>query len=57
MCRLSVANACKILESDEDKLLVLHEIKKSLQYLGEIIGFTTNEDMLDELFAKFCIGK
>lgn len=57
MCRLSVANACKILESDGDRLLVLHEIKKSLQYLGEIIGFTTNEDMLDELFAKFCIGK
>ena len=57
MCRVSVANACKILESDEDKLLVLHEIKKSLQYLGEIIGFTTNEEMLDELFARFCIGK
>ena len=26
-------------------------------YLGEIIGETSTESLLDELFSKFCLGK
>lgn len=37
--------------------LVALEIRRCLQYLGEITGEITNEDQLDFIFSKFCIGK
>ena len=43
-----------------DKLpsdLVALDIRRCLQYLGEITGEITNEDQLDYIFSKFCIGK
>ena len=33
------------------------DIRRSLQYLGEITGEITNDDQLDYIFSKFCIGK
>ncbi|MBI1341501.1 MAG: tRNA uridine-5-carboxymethylaminomethyl(34) synthesis GTPase MnmE [Terrimonas sp.] len=33
------------------------DIRKCLHYLGEITGEITNEDQLDYIFSKFCIGK
>ncbi len=37
-------------------LLVL-DIRRCLYFLGEITGEITNEDKLDYIFSKFCIGK
>jgi tRNA modification GTPase len=37
--------------------LLALDIRRSLQYLGEITGEITNEDQLDYIFSKFCIGK
>ena len=33
------------------------EIRRCLHFLGEVTGEITNEDMLDYIFSKFCIGK
>ncbi len=33
------------------------DINRCLHYLGEITGEITNEDRLDYIFSKFCIGK
>jgi tRNA modification GTPase len=33
------------------------DINRCLHYLGEISGEITNEDRLDYIFSKFCIGK
>jgi tRNA modification GTPase len=33
------------------------DIKQSLHYLGEITGAVTTDDLLDNIFSKFCIGK
>lgn len=33
------------------------DIRRCLQYLGEITGEVSNDDMLDYIFSKFCIGK
>jgi tRNA modification GTPase len=37
--------------------LLAPDIRHCLHYLGEITGEVTNEDMLDYIFSKFCIGK
>ena len=44
----------------DDKLpgdLMALDIRRCLYYLGEITGEITNEDQLDYIFSKFCIGK
>jgi len=33
------------------------DIKQALYYLGEITGTVTTDDLLDNIFSKFCIGK
>ena len=33
------------------------DIRQSLHYLGEITGEITTDDLLDNIFSKFCIGK
>ena len=43
--------------SKESIELSIPELKDSIKYLGEIVGETDNEDMLDVLFSNFCIGK
>jgi len=37
--------------------LLALDIRRCLHYLGEITGEISNEDMLDYIFSKFCIGK
>lgn len=37
--------------------LVLVPLHNALKFLGQITGETTTEDILSEIFAKFCIGK
>ena len=37
--------------------LMSADIRQGLYYLGEITGEITNEDKLDYIFSKFCIGK
>ena len=56
-----VARSLKDIKEGLDKkipgdLLAL-DIRRSLHYLGEITGEITNEDQLDYIFSKFCIGK
>ena len=37
--------------------LVALDIKRALEYLGEISGEVTNDEILGTIFSKFCIGK
>jgi tRNA modification GTPase len=37
--------------------LVALDIKRALEYLGEISGEVTNDEILGNIFSKFCIGK
>ena len=37
--------------------LLASDIRRCLHFMGEITGEVTNEDMLDYIFSKFCIGK
>ena len=37
--------------------LLALDIRRCLHYFGDITGEITNEDQLDYIFSKFCIGK
>ena len=37
--------------------LISEDIKEGWQYLGEITGKTAIEEIIDEIFSKFCVGK
>ncbi|MGA7161019.1 MAG: tRNA uridine-5-carboxymethylaminomethyl(34) synthesis GTPase MnmE [Bacteroidota bacterium] len=37
--------------------LIAVDLRSALDYLGEIIGLTTPEDILNNIFSRFCIGK
>ncbi len=60
----ALTNTLKSLESVKNgvtsnisgELLAL-DIKEALQFLGEITGEITNEDLLTSIFKDFCIGK
>ena len=33
------------------------DVKNSYELLGEIIGETVTDDIINEVFARFCLGK
>jgi tRNA modification GTPase len=53
--------ACRRVEKGlEEKItpdLLAIDLQSALGYLGDIVGETTTEDILDLIFERFCIGK
>jgi tRNA modification GTPase len=45
------------LEAGESLELVAMELHIAVNAVGEIVGHTTTEDLLDRIFSQFCIGK
>jgi tRNA modification GTPase len=44
------------LKNSSSELLVT-DIRSAMNYLGEIVGVVTTEELLNNIFSKFCIGK
>lgn len=53
----ALADTRKGLDNNIPGDLIAPDIRRCLYYLGEITGQITNEDQLDYIFSKFCIGK
>ena len=45
------------LRTDKPLELVALELRISVNAVGEVVGKTTTEDLLDMIFSQFCIGK
>lgn len=62
--RMALATTIAALETARDSLadghdeqIVLVDLQRSAGALGSLTGAITSEDVLDEIFSKFCIGK
>jgi tRNA modification GTPase len=53
----SLVDIAKGMENGIPGDLLALDIRRCLHYLGEITGEVSNEDRLDYIFSKFCIGK
>jgi len=53
----SISDIRKGLDDQLPGDLLALDIRRCLHYLGEITGEVNNEDRLDYIFSKFCIGK
>jgi tRNA modification GTPase len=53
----NLANAKKGIESKLSGELVASDIRSALNHLGEITGEVTTDDLLGNIFSRFCIGK
>ena len=52
-----INSASKAISEGESAEFIAHHIGMAMDSLGEITGEVTTEDILDEIFSKFCIGK
>lgn len=50
-------NAEQAIEQEAPEEIIAFELRSGLEALGEIIGETTTEEVLDSIFSQFCIGK
>ncbi len=57
LAKLELEEALKEIEENAFIDFVDIHLRASWMYLGEIIGETSSESLLDELFSKFCLGK
>lgn len=53
----SVSDAVSLVEIMEPLDIVEIDIRSAYDYLGEIIGDTVSDDIINEVFARFCLGK
>lgn len=49
----SILNASNCVDVD----IIEIDLKDAMFHLGEILGINVKEDLLDELFSRFCLGK
>jgi tRNA modification GTPase len=55
--RDNLTNAVKGLEEGTSLEFIAFEIRSALEALGELVGETATEEVLNRIFEQFCIGK
>ncbi len=53
----SIKNALESAQNEVPLEMIAQDISDAYNSLGEIIGATYKDELLDELFSKFCLGK
>jgi tRNA modification GTPase len=55
--RAVIDESSEALYRNEPDEVIASLLRESLNYLGEIVGKITSEDILNKIFGRFCIGK
>jgi tRNA modification GTPase len=53
----AVGRAISVIHTGMSSEFLALEIRSAMNHLGEVIGTTTTDDLLDRIFSQFCIGK
>jgi tRNA modification GTPase len=53
----ALENAQELINSHSGTELIAFELRSALEYVGEITGKVVNEEILNLIFERFCIGK
>jgi tRNA modification GTPase len=53
----ALREALESLQENRSPEFITLDLSRALQALGEIVGETTSEDILNRIFSQFCIGK
>jgi len=53
----SLSDACRAIEDGMPLDICAVDLSSALDALGEITGETMNEQVIDQVFARFCVGK
>jgi len=53
----NLSNALKGLEEETSLEFISFEIRSALDTMGETVGETTTEEVLNRIFEQFCVGK
>ena len=53
----NLLHAIDSLENEMSNEFVCLDIRGSIDSIGEIVGKTTTDDILNQIFSRFCIGK
>ncbi len=53
----SLDKAVESIDSGMSGEFISVDLRNAINYLGEITGEFTNDEILDYIFSKFCIGK
>ena len=55
--REATVRTINALRNDLTLELVALDLRIAVHAVGEVVGKTTTEDLLDSIFSQFCIGK
>lgn len=53
----SLKRALSDLKTSQPEEIIALSIREALDYLGEIVGAVTTEEILNRIFSEFCVGK
>ena len=52
-----LTESCHSIRTREPLEIISQSLRQALDAIGEVIGKTTTDDILDKVFSTFCIGK
>lgn len=53
----SLKRALSDIKGSQPEEIVAISLREALDYLGEIVGAVTTEEILNRIFSEFCVGK
>ena len=57
-CRQALLNSIEPLKNNEPLFeITAHELRAAIDYLSSFLGETTTDEILDNVFSNFCVGK
>lgn len=55
--RRGLVEAIRLMGREASEEIVIVPIKECIEEIGQIVGEATSEDVLERIFARFCVGK